>query len=365
MNDTNLAILDFEYNDGIIWFVDVLAGCLWKKSIDSGTIERITELPRISNKEQYRALCLSNGKLFIAPLFAKDLIIYDIEHHITTSINLEGIIDEDKPNYVEMIQYGKFIFCISMSNAKILRINAVDNSFDIFEYDGKILDKGMGRPFFRRVGSDGRFIFIGLCNEPKMIKFDMEKLSFEMIDLSFLSCDGFSSCNCIKNKIILVSFDNSKSFIINRSYRLLKEFILDSSIVFANYLVVGDEFFCVDCNGKGACKVIDTETYTINSIFFDVEKKEKVTCYFTSNDFSLAGRVINDELWIFVTKEYTLNRFTRLGHLIDKISFDVNDNDCKVLNKILGEKLKKEYDSNNIVKEDNYINIKSFINSVL
>lgn len=367
MRNMNFTILDFEIDDNNLWFTDASSGWLCRCNLLSNETEFVARLSHIDDKEQYRALHICNDKIYLPPLFAQDLIVFNIKTKELKQISLKGVVEENKPNYTKVIQYNNSLFCIPMSNTKILKINLIDDSYEVFEYQTAEDNKDVGRPVFRKADVKDNCIYMGFCNRTAVLKFDMNKFGFEEVPLAIRDVDGFASCNCLDSGIVLISYENTRAIVFDYSMELHKIFELENSVKFSNDLVHENKLYHIGCAGNGESTVINLQNGEASTVELKPHEQNGTHANeFPLNSFCMAGKIFKNEIWLFITKTRKIYRFSLEGEEVGEVSLVLKDDGGKMQEMMVNE-LRNEFAKNKglIVYENDCMNIETFIKSIL
>lgn len=360
MDKQEIIFLDFYKEENDIWFIDYLSGILCTYNLKAETISLITELPVSYEFEQYRSLYIANGKVYLPPLFAKDLIIYDINLKHIKKISLSKYTKCYKPNFIEIYEYKNFLFCIPMSARGILRINTLNDEINVFDGFFKYINvpKETDRPIFRRSGLFKETIYLATCNGNKLISFNMLTCNFTLTNIMDDKNDGYSSCCCGESEIALISYDGSNAIILDKHMNTTDILDLKDKDRYALDLVTENIVIHIGCRGNGKAKVINLKNKTLEIISLDTgKKKTDIAKYYPENSFTFFAKIIHEKIWLYSTGRNSVCIFDLAGNKLKEYQFNIMSEDVYKIIKRKGERFRQSISvDNKLMYHEDYIN---------
>lgn len=367
-----LVFLDFFVDGNDLWFIDYFSGGLFKFDLSDRRTRLETGLPIQNWRENYRSLYVTKGKVYMPPLFASDLLIYDIEKKQIKKVSLKNIVNEGRPNFVDIFLYGDYLYCVPMEADGIIRINTVTDQIDVYDdflasINVARSDAKANRPRFRRGCFDEQKIYLASCRENIIVSFDLASCSSEIFHIEDSVMDGFSGCYCTREGMAATSYDCSKAVILNVNDGLQQTVPLMEKGLYSVLLGRGNQVWYISCSGNGISEIMDINSRSVDRIRIDPgeETDESLARAFPINRFMFAAKLMDDKIWIYSTKRTSLCIFDLQGNKLDEYEFTVGGMELEKLQNMRGMKLKYELkESMGIVQEDSIKNLKTFINVV-
>jgi hypothetical protein len=373
MEKNEIIFLDFVKRDEKIWFVDRISGCLWIKNTTDGTTTLTKELPFNGEQEPYRCLFVTDEKVYLPPLFAKDLLIFDRKTTQLKTISFCDYVEDDKPNYSGIVEYGKYLFCVPMDAKGIVRINTENDGIDFYGfpqeciYGGEDGGEKVNRHRFRKAGSNHENIYLPSGQDTFLLIFHMDSCTFEKQMILDDKSDGYSACCCTEEGIVMTSYDNSRAVMINDRMNVICRFELEEGEPYAIDLQNGNQVVHIGTSGTGNVKIISTDDWTIRDINLitgnDTTDTAKVC---PANSFTFAAKIMDEKLWVYVTARNSLCVFDMEGKKQQEFWFDdISSEDKKKFGEIRTTKLKNKITKEKgIVQEGGFNRLRTFIRMV-
>ena len=364
-----LFFLDFFKQEKNIWFIDFLSGALFVSDLQTESTRLIADLPVNSEKENYRVLHIVDEKIYMPPLFAKNLLIYDLAEKQIRQISLEKYVVDDKPNFIDILEYQHYLFCIPMNAKGIVRINTINDEVDVYDDFMECLRplREPYRPRFMGASTHKGKIYLSTCNENAVIVFDMASCTFEKNEIRDCDRDGYRMCCYTDSGIVLITYDDRKALLLDDQMRLIKALNLDGKSRYSMNMISGNIVMHIGCAEAGASKIIDRENERITELSLE-PGPEKTMLYkaYPDNSFMFSCKMIDGRIWLYSTHRGTLCVFSLKGEKLGEYRFNIANTDEKILLKNRGLRLKREMalDKQYLIYEDVVNTLNVFVNAV-
>lgn len=366
MNDMDIICLDFIKKGNQLWFVDFLYGCLWKRDLSNGYQTLVKELP-LNGRESYRAIYVTDEKVYLPPLFAEELLVFDLKTEQFSSYSIKNIVEKNKPNFIDIFEYKGFLYCTPMYGKGIVRIDTKNDQYDVFNLPKSILnDVEVERPRFRRGSIHRNLIYLATCSGNKVIIFDTDSCTYKEIAISDES-DGYSVCCCTDEGILLVTYDNKKGILLDSEMRIVKVLELECQSEFVIDIVAGNKVLHMGCADDNKVSVIDMRDRRINLIDLCINKKNSIIeKQYLKNSFLFCAKYIDGKIWAYITKRKSLCIFNPEGRLEKEILFgEMLEEEKKRLNNRKNQKMQKVIaEEKGIISENATDSLMNFIEGI-
>lgn len=371
MEKQALICLDFFKHGDDIWFIDFLSGGLFVSDLANGSTDLMKKLPIESWHENYRSLYVVNGKIYMPPLFATELLIYEMETKEIKKISVTQCTKKDQANFIDIFAYEKYLFFIPMAADGIIRMNTITDEIDIYNISLDYSDQTgkMNRPKFRRGCSYNGKIYLAACNGNMIIVFDMASCTYKKININDNKNDGYSLCCCTSQGMVLVSYDGSNAVILDRQMKPVHIILSGQEEKFSIALECGNSVLHIRCAGDGRAEVIDTEKNSVRIMNLDLgaEKEKFLVESFPENSFTFVAKKLDDKIWLYSTKRGSLCVLDLEGHKLQEHELIVTGTVKQKITEMRGEKLMHEMTGNKeeMVREDRIYTLNIWINAIV
>lgn len=370
-----IVFLDFVKRNETIWFVDFLSGCLCTHNIADGKTRLVTKLPVDSEHEQYRCLFVNDDKVYLPPLFAENLLIYDIKSEQLKSVSLRDFSEAGKPNFLSVFEYGQQLFCVPMAGKGIVKINTENDEIDFYELPEECTardekdeknEKKLNRPLFRQGSMHDGKIYLAACYGNYVVKFDMDSHTYEKEIISDDENDGYSSCCCTDDGMVLLSYDGSQAVLVKEQG--LARLGLEKEGDFFIDLIHGQTVIHMGCAGQGNVALIDTKSGNMKMIKLNYgDKTNDLSKKYPGNGFTFGARFVENQIWVYVTSRSAVCVFDMEGRKCREFKFeDISDADEAELKKMRKVRMEDRMFRENagIIQENGFNSLELFIDVV-
>ena len=360
-----MAFLDFFVYNNEVWFIDFFSGELCCYSLTEQRILSVVCLPHVGNKENYRAIYIVNDKVYIAPLFAENLIVYDIYSNRMESISLKRSIRDERPNYLEIIKNDDSLYLLPMDAKNIVRVDINNNQTEFFDITLHENDREAfsDRHFFNKGCFVNGIIYLPSCRQNKILCFDINTRVFRWADVQDDSLDGFRSCSYAEGHFVLITHDGNQAIFLNDNFDLSSSLEVKDKSINSVDVSLHDKIFHIGCESDGIVEVIDTCKRKITPHMFDLGRNNLLP----TNNFVFAAKVNENELWLFSSSQQALCIFDEYGKQIEKYAICVNE-ECKRL--LLKGRIRKlfadrQYKDKEIIEETTFYPLDVFMGTLI
>ncbi len=333
-----LRVIDFIDVGDSIWFCAFLTRGLFRFDKASRKTKLVCTLPSKTSSETYRALYLKNGKLYLAPVYAENIEVFDISMEKLMSIPLRS--DPDKyrrmpsqstADFINIYEYDKYLFFIPLSYGAIVRLDTENEKVDHYNEFAELLwpiVRDRDAFWFKQSCMiDGKIYMPSSCANA-MIEFDMEtcstflyKIGGEDIGFSGICYDGkrFWILNRIGDRMII--WDKDKG-IIDR-IQVKKRGRYNSFFFFRKGIMR------VPCKGRLICDRIDPISYDMITVDLELEenKRSGISNAFEENSAAFCAKISGDILSVYSTRRDALCLFDETGNCLQEYIFEVSPED--------------------------------------
>jgi hypothetical protein len=134
-----VRFLDFCDSGDNLWFTSFDSNCLCRFDKGGRAAHLVEVLPTHEIYERFRSVCNVGGKLFLAPVFAQDIVTYDIARNqlevvpiapMSTFCSRPAV---GSPKFVTTCQVGRHIFFIPLAYGALVRCDAETGAVDYFD----------------------------------------------------------------------------------------------------------------------------------------------------------------------------------------------------------------------------------------
>lgn len=357
---------DFFLCEDKLWFIDAGSGCLFAADINDGSTKLVVQLPVEGFRENYRALYVLNGKVYMPPLFASDFLIYDIRGDALKRIPLQPYFENtvnrlriDRPNFLDICQYDQYLFCVPMSAGAIIRMNPMTEEIEAYEVPFEKLKrtKPSARPMFRRGCLwDGKIV-LAACSANVIVEFDMKSCVGKIIEIKDNVNDGYCGVYCTKQYIVLSSYDNSKLVVFDRNDESTAILPLEGSGMYSYVVGMEDRVIHIRSGWKGKADILDLEGCEIKNITFHT---------FEETEVINTAKIVNGKLWMLLRKRKSLCVFDLNGNMEREYRMVLSEEDRKQVNRSRVEKILNRLSEsrNSIIMETDVENLAVFIRAI-
>lgn len=136
---TVLDIVDFDYEDGQIYFIASNTPFIWQYNCIKGNIMILTEFPsNINVAGAFARLIKVKQKIYCIPCFADNIYCYDLVTNQFYSLNIpdELFCKMPKRKIIEPFIVNGNLYCICRSPHYIYEINIENDAYDIYKVQG-------------------------------------------------------------------------------------------------------------------------------------------------------------------------------------------------------------------------------------
>jgi len=371
MESQILIFLDFFKYGNDLWFIDFLSGGLFVSDLTNGNTHLVKELPIESWHENYRSLYIVNGKIYMPPLFATELLIYEMESKKLKKISVKQYVKNEQANFVDIFAYENYLFFIPMMADGIIRINALTDEIDFYDGFSDYLDQSdkMNRPKFRRGCSCNGKIYLATCSGNQIISFNMASCTFDKISIADDKNDGYSLCCCTDMGMVLISYDGKNAVILDKQMRLFHIILSEHEEKFSIILGGNNSVLYIRCSGDEKSELIDIEKRDVRVVNFSTGtgKKKFLVDSFPENNFTFAAKKMDEEIWLYSTKRGSLCVFGFEGNKLREYEFYIEDSDRQKIARMCGERFKRRLIANkeDFVQENKINTLNTFINAIV
>lgn len=333
-----LRVIDFIDDGNTIWFCAFLTRGLFRFDKISRKTKLVCTLPAKTSSETYRALYLKGGKLYLAPVYAENIEVFDISKEKLISIPLRS--DPDKyrrmpsqstANFINIYEYGKYLFFVPLSYGAIVRLDTENEKINYYngfvELLWPIVQDRDAFWFKQSCMTDGKIYMPSSCANA-MIEFDMEtshtvlyKIDEDSIGFSGICYDGnkFWILNCLGDRMII--WDKDKGIIdriqVQRRGRYSCFFFFRKGIM------------RVPCKGRLTCDRVDPISHDMTTIDLELESNEwsGISSAFEENSAAFCAKASNDTFFVYSTRRDALCLYDETGTCLQEYIFEVCQED--------------------------------------
>lgn len=242
---------------------------LFKYNKVDDMVEMLKKIPEENffSKHLYSATLLIGNQIYLAPMNAKDIAVYDVENNIISKIPLKQKYSTIKSKFFRMLSDDYFIYLIpfrypavvkiNLKNQKITYLDACMGKSDIFAKNGCFLKKGM--------------LHIALFGENKVLKMNTKTEEYQLLEIPTKQQQGF----------VDMIFDEEYYWLIQRNYTSVVKYHLKSGrieyihvdefeecqekVPYIRILDFGEKIFLAAYHGKRSV-IIDKKTHQVQDI---------------------------------------------------------------------------------------------------
>lgn len=330
----------FDVSGNFFWGTTEGTNILLKIDFHSGFVEKIRSISHESPKKRrlYGDAVITGNKMFLVPLAADRVSIYDFQTDAFTVVDIEN--QEDRLykkdyKFCRGIEYNDFIFLFPVSYPAIMRINKNDYSVVYYSDWVSTLKKmipDQNKVYFRNIYTDGNKVYAPSCGCNVVLEFDMITQE-QQVHIVGKETDYFSDLSKFNNNYYLSSLDGIEILVLDQCWTELNRILTghmtpsiglnatDKDLFFFAYKPIYS--MRLDCS---------------NVIFRDIFDDEKC-----------------ESDYLYRVKEYKDYSYGVLKNKLFKINMDTKDVEyvCLTLSQsLIDEVMRFFFDCNQIVHED-------------
>jgi hypothetical protein len=337
-----VRILDWLDDGEKIYFAAFDTNGLYCLRKSDGNVELMCLFPDQTLYERYRAICKLGSKLYLAPLYAGDIAIYDLERHTRRlapirADNADNIDSFRRPpdnpaNFINAHIMGNCIFFTPLSFGAIVRYNTDTGDVDYFnDYVDELDSLSFDKNSFWFGGScvAGDSIYLPSICANAIVEFDMN-LCVSIIHKIGTDHNSYSNiCHDGTNFWILHSLGDAVT-IWNKDDGIVKVLDFESVSKYAHIFNVDGTILRVPCKGDLICDFIDTKqgyARTRKILQPPRDAESGLDRLLPDNNAVLGAKANAGKLYIYSTKSDSLLTYDDDGKIIEEKLLELSADD--------------------------------------
>ena len=376
LENNRTRFLSYAQTDDEFWFVEAFSDVLLKYEKKTGITTYVCQLERNNKNEGYREVVCINGKVYIAPIFADEIIVYEIDTAKKYSISLNLTSYKCMPinkyvKFSKLYVYGKFIFAVPMALGAIVRINTETDEIKYFSKFTNALE-----PYIKNITEfwctdscligNKLYITSGCANA--LVEFDLEDCTTNVLKIT-VEQNGWNRLCYDGNYFWLLNKAERNLVVCDKNGELKKKMQIESKSTFSNLVFCGDYVVHIPYNSDAYCEVFDTTTFERQQVLLQIPENSKydISANLCNNDVALFGLRSNGNIYLYSTKTDSLCIFDKLGNLTEEIVFELSDVECSKVARAKGQYMSKDANYTECLYNEDYSikTLLSFIYSVM
>ncbi|SHO48773.1 hypothetical protein [Anaerocolumna xylanovorans] len=209
-----LSVYDIILGENVGWFVSKKYQAVCEMDLETGNVEILTRIPDTEMKEidLYRYIQKRGNKIYLSPLRAKDMCLYNIDSKILKKIYFP---DPESMNFIDLDFYENEIILkpsghngIARYNEQTERFNRINGFMD--EYKRRCNKYSMEKPaFVGRMKRTGNIIWLPCAQSNGVIKYNLDDDSWEYFEVGSKD-NTYNDIEIVEDYAWLLPYHSSK-----------------------------------------------------------------------------------------------------------------------------------------------------------
>ncbi len=352
-----LRFLDFLDDGSHIWFCALFTRGLFCFDKGSKKTQFICLLPTETIHESYRALCLKNGKLYLAPVYADHIAIYDIAAKKIEKIRLSSdsgkyrrMPSKNQANFSAIYEFGNDLFFVPLSYGAIVRLDTKDGKVEYYsDYVEPLLSMIHNENAFwfsQSCALDGKMYLPSSCANA-LVEFDMASCTSVVYKVGGKG-DSYSGISYSKGCFWILGYKGDRVIAWDKEEGVRDKIPLERKGKYYSILPFGEGVLRIPCKGNLACDWIHPPGSSVSALELGIEKKEgrDVSPYFEENSGAFCVKIQEGKFWVYSAQRDSLCVLDETGKYLWEYTFEVQEEDLKQYIQMQSSKLGGHFKEN-------------------
>ena len=309
-----LRFIDY-YDDGEnLWFSALHQNMIFKYQKSTGATKLVAVLPADVLMESYRGVYKKGTKLYLAPIFARNMVVVDVNsgrcsYHLLSEKYLPSN-TQPVPMFSRIFEYQNDIYVIPFVYGAILRI--CPTTQEITYYDGiRDLTDSLQQDGAELRFSDacicGNHIYMTSDSVNIVIDFNLSNKEFQIHRIGEIK-EGYNTICAVGEQVFLFHRKSATIIVWNTSNNSVRRIQVKPHGKYDYLRVCGDAVVRIPCKGDLEIEKVGIKLNTrVSSMNLNPKSNEyDVSDYYPENTAALCAHIEKNEIYIFTTKRDSL-----------------------------------------------------------
>lgn len=329
------------YDDGnCLWFCGLYTDGLYRYDKTTKKTFFVNTLPTVNEHEGYRAIIKVEEKLYIAPLFANNILVYHIKENKLIEISLEIAYYYKKrkesisAKFSNIYRSGKYLYFVPIQYKAIVRFDIGTNTLKYYSELVDQLKKYHSNRDLSWFGGSCKwnnkiYLCCKKCND--IMEFDMiSQKSRRFVEIDYPE-KGFGTICVTEKRMYFTTEKGDKilSFEKESKSKKVKELCKGIESHFSIYLLFQEMPIYIPCKGIPCIyKINEEDTFTLQELNID-ESPFTICLQYKNNSAALSAKADSNKIWIYLANRDALCAFDCNGNLLEEYIFYLEEKEYK------------------------------------
>jgi hypothetical protein len=354
-----VRFLDFfeDHEDNCLWFSALDANglfkyrrrpgqqlnCVSRFNFGQAKTELVANFSTNTLYERYRAICRRRERLYLAPVFADNIAVYDITENKLSAVPLKpmnafhSMPTDGAAKFIAAHNWGKYIFFTPIGYGAIVRYDTETGEAEYYcDYIPELeaLAFSKDRPWFSHSVADGDCIYLPSSCANAIVEFDMRTCKSSVCSLGDGKTSYRTICKC-GTSFWIMHYSGDAVSEYAKVKGIVKTIKFEHKSLYSYVYCINGQILRIPCAGDMTFDVIAPQNnYSESSVKFEIpwSANADLSDIYPDNDSVLSCKMCGDKMFVYSAVSDSVCVFDFDGNLVSEFNTDLKQNDVMKLN---------------------------------